>query len=98
MFFKGSRYERVKDYVALDVRGNRNRVKRMRRISQKQPQQPKKKALTYIVKEGDRLDLLAHTYYGDPTKFWLICDANQTMFPHELLVPGKRIIIPREGL
>ena len=100
MFFKGSRYERVKDYVALDVRGSRNRVKRMRRISQ-QPQQqhqPQKKTLTYIVKEGDRLDLLAHTYYGDPTKFWLICDANQTMFPPELLVPGKRIIIPREGL
>ena len=100
MFLKGSRYERVKDYVALDVRGNRNRVKRMRRISQQpQQQQPQqKKALTYIIKEGDRLDLLAHTYYGDPTKFWLICDANQTMFPHDLLVPGKRIIIPREGL
>jgi nucleoid-associated protein YgaU len=93
MFFKGSRYERVKDYVALDARGNRNRVKRTRRI----PQQPKK-AVTYIVKEGDRLDLLAYTYYGDPTKFWLICDANQAMFPTDLLVPGKKIIIPKESL
>ncbi len=93
MFFKGSRYERVKDYVATDARGNRNRVKGIRRI----PQQPKK-ATTYIVKEGDRLDLLAYTYYGDPTKFWLICDANQAMFPYELLVPGKRIIIPKEGI
>jgi nucleoid-associated protein YgaU len=98
MFFKGSRYERVKDYVAVDARGNRNRVKRMRRIELQQSPPQARKALTYIVKEGDRLDLLAHTYYGDPTKFWLICDANQTMFPHELLVPGKRIIIPREGL
>jgi nucleoid-associated protein YgaU len=100
MFFKGSRYERVKDYVALDVRGNRNRVKGMRRISlprQRQPPSPKK-PLTYIVKEGDRLDLLAYTYYGDPTKFWLICDANPTMFPHELLVPGRKIIIPQQGL
>jgi nucleoid-associated protein YgaU len=93
MFFKGSRYEHVKDYVALDVRGNRNRVKRTRLI----PQQPKK-AFNYIVKEGDRLDLLAYTYYDDPTKFWLICDANQFMVPHELLVPGKKIIIPQEGL
>jgi len=91
MFFKGSRYERVGEYMAQDVRGNRNRVKRMRRI----PQQPKK-ALTYIVKEGDRLDLLAYTYYGDPTKFWLICDANQAMFSPDLLVPGKRIIIPQQ--
>ena len=100
MFFKGSRYERVKDYVALDVRGNRNRVKRMRRIPRQRQQLPPgaKKPLTYIVKEGDRLDLLAHTYYGDPTKFWLICDANQTMFPHELLVPGRKIIIPKQGL
>ena len=64
----------------------------MRRI----PQRPKK-ALTHIVKEGDRLDLLAYTYYGDATKFWLICDANQSMYPRDLLVPGKRIIIPKEG-
>jgi len=92
MFFKGSRYEPVKDYVALDVRGNRNKVKRMRRIPNKQ-----KKALSHIVKEGDRLDLLAYTYYGDPTKFWIICDANQPMFPHDMLVPGKKIIIPQEG-
>jgi nucleoid-associated protein YgaU len=92
MFFKGSRYERVKDYVALDVRGNRNRVKRIRRIGQPL------KVLTHIVKEGDRLDLLAYTYYGDPTKFWFICDANQEMFPSDLLVPGRRIVIPQEGL
>jgi len=93
MFFKGSRYERVKDYVALDARGNRNRVKRIKRM----PQQPKK-ALTHIVWEGDRLDLLAYTYYGDPTKFWLICDANQliTMYPADLLMPGKKIIIPQQ--
>ena len=102
MFFKGSRYERVKDYTAVDARGNRNRVKRMRRIDeqqkQKQQQQPlPKRPLTHIVKEGDRLDLLAYTYYGDPTKFWIICDANQPMFPHDMLVPGKKIIIPQEG-
>lgn len=108
MFFKGSRYEYVEDYVALDVRENRNRVKKMRRIDhhsnrrrrdqhQRQQQQSRKRALTYIVKEGDRLDLLAYSYYGDPTKFWLICDANPTtMFPADLLVPGKRIIIPQQ--
>ena len=64
----------------------------------KKKQQWPEKALIHIVKEGDRLDLLAYTYYGDPTKFWLICDANQAMFPPDLLVPGKRIIIPKEGL
>ena len=95
MFFNGSRYERVKDYVAIDSRGNRNKVKRIRRIP---TEYHPNKALTHIIKEGDRLDLLAYKYYGDPTKFWLICDANQSMFPYELLVPGKKIIIPKEGL
>ena len=93
MFFKGSRYERVKDYVVLDGTGNQNKVKRMRRIPLKQ-----NKALSHVVKEGERLDLLAYMYYGGPTKFWLICDANQAMFPYELLVPGSTIIIPQEGL
>ncbi len=81
---------RVGDYVARDARGNYNRVKRTRRISKLD------KALTYIVKEGDRLDLLAYRFYGDPTKFWLICDANQPMFPFELMDPGRKIIIPQE--
>jgi nucleoid-associated protein YgaU len=92
MFFKGSRYERVEDYVARDVRGNKNRVKRIRRIEKPED------ALTYVIKEGDRLDILAYIYYEDPTKSWLICDANNAIFPSDLLVPGKKIIIPQEGL
>jgi nucleoid-associated protein YgaU len=91
MFSKQSRYYSVGNYVAKDARGNYNKVKRMRRINNKLD-----KALTYVVKEGDRLDLLAYRFYGDPTKFWLICDANQSMFPFELLDPGRRITIPQE--
>jgi nucleoid-associated protein YgaU len=90
MFSKQSRYYRVGEYIARDTRGNYNKVKRMRRINKLD------KALTYVVKEGDRLDLLAYRFYGDPTKFWLICDANQPMFPFELMDPGRRIIIPQE--
>jgi nucleoid-associated protein YgaU len=44
---------------------------------------------------GDRLDLIAQRYYGDPLKFWLICDANDPMSPDELLVPGRVLRIPR---
>lgn len=47
------------------------------------------------VVEGERLDLLAQRYYGDPLKFWLICDANDEIFPEDLMVPGRIIRIPR---
>jgi hypothetical protein len=42
------------------------------------------------VKQGDRLDLLAANYLGDPLMFWLLCDANGAMRPDELVeVPGR---------
>jgi nucleoid-associated protein YgaU len=43
----------------------------------------------HIVKQGDRLDLLAAKYLGDPLIFWLICDANGAIRPNELVeTPG----------
>jgi hypothetical protein len=43
----------------------------------------------HTVKQGDRLDLLAATYLGDPLLFWLLCDANGAMSPDELVqTPG----------
>jgi len=41
------------------------------------------------VRQGDRLDLLAAKYLGDPLVFWLICDANGAIRPNELVeTPG----------
>jgi nucleoid-associated protein YgaU len=48
--------------------------------------------------QGERLDQLAQRYYGDPLKYWLICDANDAIFPEELLVPGRVLRIPRNRL
>jgi nucleoid-associated protein YgaU len=48
--------------------------------------------------EGERLDQLAYRYYGDPLKYWLICDANDAIFPEELMVPGRVLRIPRNRL
>jgi len=43
----------------------------------------------HTVKQGDRLDLLAAKYLGDPLIFWLICDANGAIRPNELVeTPG----------
>lgn len=50
------------------------------------------------VVEGERLDQLAQRYYGDPLKYWLICDANDAVFPEDLMVPGRVLRIPRNRL
>lgn len=44
---------------------------------------------THTVRQGDRLDLIAAKYLGDPLMFWLICDANGAMRPNQLVeTPG----------
>lgn len=49
---------------------------------------------TRTVTQGDRLDLLAAKYLGDPLMFWLICDANGAIRPEDLVAtPGKTLSI-----
>ncbi len=48
----------------------------------------------HTVKSGDRLDLIAAKYLGDPLMFWLICDANGAIEPRTLVeTPGTIINI-----
>jgi nucleoid-associated protein YgaU len=91
VFFDGSRYLRVGEYTTVDAGGTPRVLKRARETSQLEGAQ------LYQVREGDRLDLLAHKFYRNPRKWWLIADAN----PHfltleELLQPGQIITIPRD--
>ena len=39
----------------------------------------------HTISDGERLDLLAVRYYGDPLLFWRICDANVALRPSDLL-------------
>jgi hypothetical protein len=49
---------------------------------------------THTVRQGDRLDLLAANYIGDPLMFWLICDANGAIRPDALVeTPGATLNI-----
>jgi hypothetical protein len=49
----------------------------------------------YVVVDGDRLDNLAAKYLGDPTLYWMICDANGTVDPDSLTAQvGTTILIP----
>jgi len=56
---------------------------------------PTEPALVHRVEAGDRLDLLAARYFGDPFQYWRIADANPALSPDELLEPGRLLAIPR---
>ena len=46
----------------------------------------------HTVHQGDRLDLIAAKYLGDPLMAWLICDANGAIRPHDLVVTPGRVL------
>jgi nucleoid-associated protein YgaU len=46
----------------------------------------------YTVRQGDRLDLIAAKFLGDPLMAWLICDANGAMRPHDLVATPGRVL------
>ncbi|MFZ0887787.1 MAG: tail protein X [Candidatus Binataceae bacterium] len=50
--------------------------------------------LTYITRDGDRWDLLAWTYYGDPTLYGPIIDANPSVGISPVLAAGVVLYIP----
>jgi nucleoid-associated protein YgaU len=54
----------------------------------------------HVVTRGDRLDLIAARYLGDPAQFWRICDANLCAHPEELTAEDRiggtlRIPVPQ---
>jgi nucleoid-associated protein YgaU len=46
----------------------------------------------HTVKNGDRLDLIAARYLGDPLMFWLLCDANGAIAPNDLIATPGRVL------
>lgn len=88
MIFKGSRYETTGTYRVRDAKGRLVTALNIRAI----PATPAGYFHTFAA--GERLDLLAFQYYGDPEKFWLIADANDEMDPEDLLDPGRLLRIP----
>lgn len=50
--------------------------------------------LEVYVEDGDRLDRLAHRYYGDQDLWWVIAVRNEMVFPLIETVPGTKVVIP----
>jgi hypothetical protein len=48
----------------------------------------------HVVAQGERLDVLAARFVGDPEMFWRLCDANRALHPSELTETiGRRLRI-----
>jgi hypothetical protein len=47
---------------------------------------------THNIRQGDRLDLIAAKYLGDPLIFWLLCDANGAIEPSDLVATVGKVL------
>jgi nucleoid-associated protein YgaU len=90
MIHKGSRYVGTPVITGQDPPDPEPRALARRTIP------PTPGVARHTVSDGERLDHLADRYYGNPQRYWLLLDANaDELNPFHLLVPGRRIELPR---
>ena len=90
MFDSKSRYLKADTYEVKDKRGRTVRVVA--------PPAPPEQLLLglHLLKQGERLDLLAAKYLGDPAGYWRIAEQNEVMLS-EALTEASEIEIPVKG-
>jgi hypothetical protein len=90
MFSAGSRYQKQPTFTAqrhgVSVTAVRPRFPAAARPIGYHRQSPE-----------ERLDVLAARYLDDPTGFWKICDANNTLAPTSAVIPGLLAIPAKEN-
>lgn len=76
MIGEPSRYAKCALYAddSIEFIGGRSRI----------DTSPEPDDVFHVVQAGDRIDLLACRYLGDPTLWWIICDYNDIFFPLDL--------------
>jgi len=80
MFFSGSRYENLTGYTRKRADGTLVAVMRL-------PLSAQGPLFGYHQRrQSQRLDLIAAHYLVDPTTFWKLCDANNSLVPDALAV------------
>lgn len=83
MFSRISRYRTLPDVVVPDVRRGTFASKSLRLLPEVGG------TFRHTVRDGERLDNLAFTFYRQPRKWWRICDANPDFLsPLDLLARG----------
>jgi hypothetical protein len=89
VFDKLSRYRAVPDSAVPDARG------RVLAAKQARPLPEATGEFTHTVNSGDRLDQLAFAYYGEPTLYWHICDANPAFLSPLALLGQEPVVTVR---
>lgn len=87
MFDPKSRYVKAETYVVTDARG--------RSVTVVVPPPPPEQLLLgiHLLRQGERIDLLAAKYLSDPAGYWRIAEQNDAMLP-EALTEAREIEIP----
>jgi nucleoid-associated protein YgaU len=88
MIEKRSRYRKTPIVELPQPEGEPLRLIGLRDI----PEVPSVFSVTPVA--GDRLDLLAHRHYRDPTQFFRIADASDQLDPFDVLELGIPLPIP----
>ena len=47
----------------------------------------------HTVAQGERVDVMAAQFFGDPLLYWRLCDANLALRPDDLEQPGKVLVV-----
>ena len=95
MFESKSRYAQIEN-ATLPKQNGQIVVYKKRRFVPSAEKMPL--LLEVTVTAGDRLDSIAAKVLGDPEQFWRICDANDAMYPFDLVSePGKVLRITVAG-
>lgn len=89
--YEGSRYSNVytyeEDWVKRGGRVTAFNIRTLEKIDTTD-------ALKHTWVEGDRLDILAHRYYGDTQYWWFILDANPKYMEESEIRNGDVLLIP----
>jgi hypothetical protein len=89
LFAANSRYQGIETATLTSSDGSS--ISYIRRRFVPQPSQLAQ-LQQHTVLQGDRLDILAAKYLGDPQLFWRICDANGAMRPEDLTTTAGRVL------
>lgn len=89
MIFADSRYASGNAYKSNDARNNTYQKTVIRKFPTKTF-----RFYTYVWKEGDRIDLVANEFFGDPSYWWRIMDINPEIINAFDIPIGTNIRIP----
>lgn len=89
MFSPFSRYRKLPDVVTTDAKGRTLVSKALRLLPLVSG------TFQHTVADGDRLDHVAFKYYGQPTKWWRISDANPSFLSPQALLGKEPVVTNR---